>query len=62
MASSFSFCDQNCELAVGKHILGLRKGRNPAPVLESRVPADVVTVKVRAHDVVDVADTETGGS
>ena len=36
----------------------LREGRHPAPVLEPRVPADMVDVQVGAHDEVDVLDRE----
>ena len=48
------------QLALGEEVFGFGEGRHPAPVVEPRVPADMVGVHVRAHDVVDVADAESG--
>ena len=42
------------ELAVGHDVFRLGKGRHPAAVFEPRVPADVIDVQMRAHDIVDV--------
>src|SRR5262249_3772561 len=33
----------------------------PAPVVQARIPTDVVPVQVRAHHVIDVTDGEAGG-
>ena len=49
------------QLAVGEQVLGLREGRHPAAVVEPGVPADMIDVQVRAHDVVDVVHAEPGG-
>ena len=34
-------------------VLGVGESRNPAPVDQLRVPADMVPVQVRAHDIID---------
>src|SRR5260370_7528258 len=43
-----------------KQVARLRKGRDPAAVLQPRVPADVVAVQMRAHLEIDVLDPEAG--
>src|SRR5262245_24457454 len=48
------------ELAVGHDVFRLGEGRNPPPVLESRVPAHMIHVQVRAHHIVDVIDGKSG--
>src|SRR4029077_13249929 len=49
-------------LAPRHDIARLRKGRDPLAVSELRVPADMVPMKVRAHDKIDVfrLDANTG--
>ena len=42
----------------GEEIARLREGRDPAPVGEPRVPADMVDMQMRAHDEIDVVDLE----
>ena len=49
------------ELPVGEDVARLGERRHPAAVLESRVPADVVGVQMRAHDEIDVAEAQAGG-
>ena len=44
-----------------KQILGVFERRRPCAVLEFGVPADVVAVQVRAHDVVDLVRVDAGG-
>ena len=46
------------ELGVREQVARVRERRHPAPLLEARVPADVVGVQVGAHDDVDVRDRE----
>ena len=41
-------------LGPGEQILGVRKGRDPAPVTQHRVPADVIGVQMGAEHDVDV--------
>jgi hypothetical protein len=48
------------QLAVGEYIACLREGRNPPAVLKPRVPPDVVSVQMRAHDKVDNLHTSSG--
>src|SRR6516162_8755960 len=43
-----------------EQVLGIGKGRDPAAVLQSRVPADMVAMQVRAHDDVDIVDRYAG--
>src|SRR5580700_3686218 len=40
--------------ALRHHVARLREGRHPLPVLEPRIPADMVPVQVRTHDKIDV--------
>src|SRR6516165_7610355 len=48
------------ELAIGNDIGRVRKGGHPSPVFESRVPADVIGVQMRAHDIIDIVHGESG--
>ena len=47
------------ELAAGHDIARIGKGRDPAPVFEAGVPADMIPVQVRAHHVVDILDLDS---
>src|SRR5262249_25842702 len=48
-------------LLAGDQIGRAREGRYPAGVHETRVPADVIDVEMRADDDVDLLGPETGG-
>jgi hypothetical protein len=50
------------QLAVGHDVAGLGKGRHPTAVFQARVPADVIGVQMRAHDVIDVVYAEADGA
>ena len=43
-----------------EQVARLREGRDPAAVLQPRVPPDMVAVQMRAHHEVDVLDPEPG--
>ena len=47
------------ELAAGHDVARIGKGRDPAPVFEAGVPADVIPVQVSAHHVVDILDLDS---
>jgi hypothetical protein len=44
------------ELGLVEHVARLRKVGTQRPLSEPRVPADMVDMQMRAHDIVDVAD------
>ena len=46
------------ELVAGHDVARIGKGRHPAPVFESGVPANMIPVQVRAHHVVDIFDLD----
>ena len=48
------------KLAAGHDIARIGKGRDPAPIFEPGVPADMVPVQVGAHHIVDTLDTDAG--
>src|SRR2546430_17662822 len=47
------------ELAAGHDVARIGKSRDPPPVFEARVPADMIPVQVRAHHVVDILDVDS---
>src|SRR5579884_1048106 len=49
------------ELAPRHDVLGIGEGRDPAAVAQPRIPADMVPVQVRAHDVIDLFRPDPGG-
>src|SRR6516225_8632153 len=49
-----------CASSISHDIGRVRKGGHPSPVFESRVPADVIGVQMRAHDIIDIVHGESG--
>ena len=49
------------ELAARHDVAGVRKGRDPAAVVEPGVPADMVPMEMRAHHVIDRFGRHPGG-
>src|SRR6187399_1354313 len=49
------------KLAIRHHVPGLRKRRYPPPILQPRVPADVIPVQMRAHHIIDILEPDTHG-
>ncbi len=43
------------ELVSPEHVACVRERRHPAAVVQPRVPADMIDMQMRAHDIVDVA-------
>src|SRR5262245_51177838 len=42
------------EFAAGHDVAGIWEGRDPAPIVEPGVPADMVPVQMRAHHIIDI--------
>ena len=49
------------QFAIGHDVGRARKGGHPSPVFETRIPADVIGVQMRAHDVIDIVQADPGG-
>jgi len=54
-------CGPVIEFLLREDVARLREGRDPATVLQPRVPADVIDMQMRAHHEVDVIDREPRG-
>jgi hypothetical protein len=50
------------QFPIGKYILRLRECRHPLPILQPRVPADVIDMHMGAHDIVDVVHSDVDRS
>jgi len=48
------------KLAAGHDVARIGKGRDPAPVFEPGIPADMIPVQMSAHHIVDTVDTDPG--
>src|ERR1700747_629050 len=46
---------------LAEDVARLGKGRNPAAAFESRIPANVIDMQMRAHHEIDVLDRKTRG-
>jgi len=48
------------EFAIGEDVAGVRECWHPTPILQPRVPADVVGVQMDTHHIIDIPDRNAG--